>query len=78
MILERERQRKIQEDVASRQSFNKYKEQFGGGSKGQVLAKTLQKLHVAYEQGLQMLHEEEQSNLTETESAWSDYHSSLA
>ena len=41
------------------------------------MARTLRKLHMAYEQGVQLLKEEEQANETETESAWSDYYSSV-
>ena len=74
--MEQEQQRKVREDAASKQNMSRYKEQFGGGAKGEVLARTLRKLHLAYEQGIELLEEEARSERTETESAWSDYYSS--
>lgn len=54
LMEDRERSRKEREDAASKQNLVRWKEQFGGGKQGQRMAKTLQKLHLAYDKGLEL------------------------
>ena len=74
MMEEQERKSKEREDAASKQSLVRWKEQFGGGKKGERMAKTLQKLHLAYEKGLDMEKEkkkDDERSLTDSD-GWSD------